>query len=260
MPFLLSLLLIVSSVISSANTESLQFDNAYQESQYRKLISELRCLVCQNQNIADSNADLAKDLRIRVYELIKAGKNDEQISSYMTQRYGDFVLYNPPFTSYTLLLWFGPACFLVLAWLTVYKLKLVGEFRNDYGDAESLPMTDFTKSKSESEIRQNPLSVRIPIALLAIVFLSSFCMYLLLGDPEAQQKKQFQAKAIAVKNSIPELVQYLMVHPEDRLSWLQLAESYRFLHQDALADQVLQKIHALGTDNSLPRPALQSGE
>ena len=78
-------------------------------------ISEnLRCLVCQNQTIADSNAELAIDLRRQVREQLAAGRTDEEIIRYMTDRYGDFVLYKPPFKATTVILWLGPAVLLVL--------------------------------------------------------------------------------------------------------------------------------------------------
>lgn len=69
---------------------------------------QLRCLVCQNQSIADSNAELAVDLRNQVIEQVKAGKSNEEIVNYMVDRYGDFVLYNPPFKLSTAILWLGP--------------------------------------------------------------------------------------------------------------------------------------------------------
>ena len=80
-----------------------------------KISAELRCLVCQNQTIADSNAGLAVDLRNQVREMLKRGDTPEQITDYMTARYGDFVLYRPPVKSSTAVLWYGPAALLVLA-------------------------------------------------------------------------------------------------------------------------------------------------
>jgi cytochrome c-type biogenesis protein CcmH len=79
-----------------------------------KLAEQLRCLVCQNQTIAESNAELAVDLRRQVREQIAAGKSDAEIVDYMTARYGDFVLYRPPLKATTLLLWAGPALLLLL--------------------------------------------------------------------------------------------------------------------------------------------------
>lgn len=83
------------------------------EARVMKVTAELRCLVCQNQTIADSHADLAIDLRNQVREMLKKGQTEAQIVDYMTARYGDFVLYRPPVKSTTALLWFGPAVLLV---------------------------------------------------------------------------------------------------------------------------------------------------
>ncbi|MEI8264594.1 MAG: cytochrome c-type biogenesis protein [Betaproteobacteria bacterium] len=85
------------------------------EARVMKLSAELRCLVCQNQTIADSNAGLAVDLRNQVREMLKRGDTPQQITDYMTARYGDFVLYRPPVKSSTAVLWYGPAALLVLA-------------------------------------------------------------------------------------------------------------------------------------------------
>ncbi|MEO8923439.1 MAG: cytochrome c-type biogenesis protein [Caldimonas sp.] len=84
------------------------------EARMHLVTSELRCLVCQNQTIAESSSDLAADLRRETRELIKQGKSDRQIVDYMTARYGDFVLYRPPLRATTVLLWFGPALMLAV--------------------------------------------------------------------------------------------------------------------------------------------------
>lgn len=83
------------------------------EARMLRITAELRCLVCQNQTIADSHADLAVDLRQQVRELLQKGLTDQQIADYMTARYGDFVLYRPPFKGSTALLWIGPGVMLV---------------------------------------------------------------------------------------------------------------------------------------------------
>ena len=83
------------------------------EKRMQAITAELRCLVCQNQTIADSHADLAVDLRYQVREMLRQGKSDREIVDYMTARYGDFVLYRPPVKGTTALLWFGPAVLLV---------------------------------------------------------------------------------------------------------------------------------------------------
>ena len=85
------------------------------------LSEKLRCLVCQNQSIAESNAELAVDLRRQINEQIAAGKSDGEIVDFMVQRYGDFVLYRPPFKAATVLLWLGPAALLLLGLWTLRR-------------------------------------------------------------------------------------------------------------------------------------------
>ena len=84
------------------------------EARLTAIAQELRCLVCQNQTIADSHADLASDLRRQIREMIQRGDSDRQIIDYMTARYGDFVLYRPPLKATTVFLWFGPGLLMVV--------------------------------------------------------------------------------------------------------------------------------------------------
>jgi cytochrome c-type biogenesis protein CcmH len=83
-------------------------ENPETENRIRSLEGKLRCLVCQNQSLADSNAELAQDLRRQLREQVAAGRSDAEITDYLVQRYGDFVLYEPPFKASTALLWIGP--------------------------------------------------------------------------------------------------------------------------------------------------------
>lgn len=91
------------------------------EQRMKNLTQQLRCLVCQNETLADSQADLAEDLRREIREQMKAGKTDQEILAYLTQRYGDFVLYKPPVKMTTYLLWFGPFVLLLLGVLFLFK-------------------------------------------------------------------------------------------------------------------------------------------
>lgn len=91
------------------------------EERVMKLSKELRCLVCQNETLADSRADLAEDLRRQIREQMKAGKSDKEIIGFLTERYGDFVLYRPPVRPTTYLLWFGPFCFLLVGLLLLFR-------------------------------------------------------------------------------------------------------------------------------------------
>jgi len=97
----------------------LRFADATEEKRFHALVSELRCVMCQNQSLADSNAQIAVDLRREVLELMRKGKSDEQIKDFLVARYGEFVLYRPQVESKTWLLWFGPALVLVAGGLVV---------------------------------------------------------------------------------------------------------------------------------------------
>jgi cytochrome c-type biogenesis protein CcmH len=93
--------------------EPLRFESPQQEERFNHLTRELRCLVCQNQNLADSDAQLAHDLRAEVHEMLLAGNSDEEIKKFMVDRYGDFVLYRPPVQENTYLLWLAPMLLLL---------------------------------------------------------------------------------------------------------------------------------------------------
>jgi cytochrome c-type biogenesis protein CcmH len=109
-----SLLLALAATAGSAKQAEPEAADPALEARMLRITAELRCLVCQNQTIADSHAPLAVDLRRETRELLQQGKSDREILDYMTDRYGDFVLYRPPLKSSTALLWFGPAALLVL--------------------------------------------------------------------------------------------------------------------------------------------------
>jgi cytochrome c-type biogenesis protein CcmH len=111
-------LLMLSGNIYAVDTRQLSDPN--QQESYETLTKELRCLVCQNQTIADSNAELAADLRRQVYEMLQQGKSREEIIRFMTDRYGDFVLYKPPFKGKTGLLWIAPVVFLLIGLIAVF--------------------------------------------------------------------------------------------------------------------------------------------
>jgi cytochrome c-type biogenesis protein CcmH len=99
---------------SAQGMELRQFDDADKQRRYESLIKELRCLVCQNQSLADSDADLAKDLRDEVYDIIQSGKDEQEAAQFLVDRYGDFVLYRPPLKATTSLLWLGPVALLLV--------------------------------------------------------------------------------------------------------------------------------------------------
>ena len=108
-----AVLLLVLPLLVSANEAQPAAADPVLEARMLRITTELRCLVCQNQTVADSHAGLADDLRRQVREMIVQGKSDQQILDFMTARYGDFVLYRPPVKTTTALLWYGPALLLL---------------------------------------------------------------------------------------------------------------------------------------------------
>jgi cytochrome c-type biogenesis protein CcmH len=110
LPALLPALLLAS--LSLAAQEPLGFDDPAQEARYKNLTEELRCTVCQNQNLADSDAPLAQDLRKEIHKMMTAGRSDAEIKTFLVERYGDFVLYRPPMQGNTLALWAIPGVLL----------------------------------------------------------------------------------------------------------------------------------------------------
>jgi len=135
----------VVSVTVMAAVEYRKFDDPQQEQAYQNLTNELRCLVCQNQTIADSNADLAKDLRRQVYEMLQQGKSQQEIVDFMTQRYGDFVMYRPPLKPKTIILWVGPAVFIVIGLVVLVIIS-----RKKAAGTQSVALTEH----EEKRIRQ----------------------------------------------------------------------------------------------------------
>ena len=116
--FIIFALCLSSLVIAESAIEPRNFNSEVQETRYRALIGELRCTVCQNEPLESSNAPLAADLREMVYVQIMNGSSDFEIRQYMRDRYGDFVLYNPPLASHTLILWVGPIVLLLIGLIT----------------------------------------------------------------------------------------------------------------------------------------------
>ena len=132
---------IATTSAMAAPIETFKFESAETEKIFHKLSEEIRCLVCQNQNIAESNADLAKDLRLEIYNMLSQGKTEDEIVDFMVQRYGDYVLYRPPFKPMTWLLWFGPVIIFVLG--VIFAIRLM--------KAQSSTVVDDSLSEEEIE-------------------------------------------------------------------------------------------------------------
>ncbi|MCD2453179.1 cytochrome c-type biogenesis protein CcmH [Methylicorpusculum oleiharenae] len=148
---ILFLVVLLFSQWAQATIEIYEFQDPAHEQRYRALTEELRCLVCQNQNIADSHAELAQDLRRKVYEMINAGQSDDQIVQFMIDRYGDFVLYRPPLNPKTMILWLAPVL-TVTAGLLGFWFLLKRRRQNDQqpSDADLQRIRDLLK-KSDNQ-------------------------------------------------------------------------------------------------------------
>ena len=119
--------------------KDIELDNLEDEARFTELANELRCMVCQNQSIADSNAELAKDFRNQVKEKINAGESNQQIREYMVARYGDYILYRPPFNMATALLWGGPFLLILVGIFIIARIIKRRPQKDDAGaqtDAE----------------------------------------------------------------------------------------------------------------------------
>ena len=138
--WLLVLLLALASVaaLSASNARAqvgtdvapLQFRDDAEERRFRALVSELRCVMCQNQSLSDSNAQIAHDLRREVLDLMRAGKSDAEVKAFLVARYGEFVLYRPMMSGKTWLLWLGPAVLLLIGGVAIARIV---RKRSDHG-------------------------------------------------------------------------------------------------------------------------------
>lgn len=148
MKVVIAIVLLVFSVQGAAREAPSAVDDPVLEKRVVELTSELRCLVCQNQSLADSHADLAIDLKNQVRGQMLAGKSDAEIRSYMVARYGDFVLYDPPFKASTLVLWAGP-----FALLLVGLSGLAAYMRSRRGRIHTAELTEQDRARAEALLR-----------------------------------------------------------------------------------------------------------
>lgn len=155
-PLLMLLLIGFLMTPARAAIETYEFDSPEMEADYNQLVDELRCLVCQNQNLAGSDADLAQDLRRETYEMLQQGKSQQEVIEFMVARYGDFVLYRPQFKSSTYLLWLGPFLLLIVVLVIVVRrlraaAKPVEVDADALADARNLLEQDEPVKKEESD-------------------------------------------------------------------------------------------------------------
>ncbi|MDX1678072.1 cytochrome c-type biogenesis protein [Arsukibacterium sp.] len=141
-------MLLLLSLPLQATEEVLRFDNEAQRQAYQQLTAELRCPQCQNQNIADSNAVVAVDMRQKTYDMIMQGSSRDQVLDYMINRYGNFVHYQPPVNRYTLLLWLAP----LLMLLGLFALQFYRRRQQAAEHTSPLPADNTPSQKLDAEL------------------------------------------------------------------------------------------------------------
>lgn len=154
MRILFFILLSFNAMASHAviNGHKYQFDNDTDNQRFASLAEELRCPKCQNQNLADSDAPVAADLRDKVYELMLAGESDEEIVNYLVARYGDFVRYNPPVQKNTFFLWFAPIVMILIALIIIISITRSGKKAKPLTEQELQKLTDLKAARQQSDI------------------------------------------------------------------------------------------------------------
>ncbi len=151
MKFLLAVLIALCAHFSLAAEAPALAEDPVVEQRLISIAEDLRCLVCQNESLAGSRAELANDLRREVRELIKSGKSDAEIKEFLVSRYGDFVLYKPPVKPTTWLLWFGPLLLLLGAvWLLIRTIRTTQRNANPSLDAEQRAKAQALLQETES--------------------------------------------------------------------------------------------------------------
>lgn len=148
---LLLMLALLWAAAAPAQTARPLADDPVLEAEVQRIAHELRCLVCQNETIAASNADLAQDLRAQIRQQLRAGRSEREILDYMVQRYGDFVLYRPPVKPLTWLLWGGP--FLLLAAMLALLWRLL---RRRRAEPAAAPLSDAEHRQAQALLGESP--------------------------------------------------------------------------------------------------------
>lgn len=145
----IGIVLCLAAGLAGAADIPYSFTDPVDQARYENLLEELRCLVCQNQSLADSHADLAQDLRDEVYRMVTAGQDEKTILRFMVDRYGDFVLYRPPFKATTLSLWFGPLLLFILVAVVWWRIQ------RQSSTAIDRPLTDEERARLDALLPPN---------------------------------------------------------------------------------------------------------
>lgn len=156
------LLMFFSAQYAAAAIDVHEFDNEVQRQRYQSFVDEMRCPKCQNQNLAGSDSPIAADLRRELYEMIKDGRSDKEITDFMVDRYGEFILYRPRLTASTVLLWLGPAILLLIG--IVVLIVIVLQRRRESLHASSKALSDAERQRLAELLNDEADEGESPIA------------------------------------------------------------------------------------------------
>ncbi|MDF1581798.1 MAG: cytochrome c-type biogenesis protein CcmH [Methyloprofundus sp.] len=151
MMFRLFIIVLLSITSTYAAIETYEFKDKDKERRFQTLSADMRCPKCQNQNLADSNAEIAQDLKQKIFEMLAADKSDTEIVDYMVARYGDFVLYEPRFNAQNAVLWLGPGVLLLLGLIVVIGLTRSRNNKNTE-NSEHTPELDAKQQKQLQQV------------------------------------------------------------------------------------------------------------
>lgn len=239
-------LLIGSSLVQAGEAQPLAQDPVV-EKRLNAISENLRCLVCQNESLAGSRADLAEDLRREVRNLIVAGKSDKEIIDFLVARYGDYVLYDPPFKASTLLLWVGP--FVVLAGgLVGLIVFLRRRTRQTVSTAEELGESEQITDDvlvSETQPKQIPRGRWVLWLLLVLMPLGAVSVYFMVGNPQAMNPENLKPRPDP-EAMVARLQAKMDANPNDPQGWMLLGRAYLVLNRPADAvkayDHILSQV------------------
>lgn len=229
----LALLMLVFALVAQAAIAATLSD-AELDAREHALAQQLRCLVCQNQTLADSNADLAVDLRRQIRAQIAQGASDDAIKTYLVQRYGDFVLYDPPFKPLTWLLWTGPFVLLagVVAWIWRARRRTAGAAFASMGELRRSRPAEAPPPRPRSPWTTATLCVVLPpAAAMLYLHLGNPAAALRTGDSHALSGDGHAPEIAQIEAMVDQLARRLQANPQDADGWIMLARSYTVMER-----------------------------
>jgi len=235
-----AVILIAASSAAYAGEAQPLAQNPVVETRLNAISENLRCLVCQNETLAASRSDLAEDLRREVRHLIEAGKSDNEIIEFLVSRYGDYVLYNPPFKATTVLLWLGPFALLAggIVGLILFLRKRSRQGLVDEDDATSVAETITPTAATGG---QRSAGRWLVVLMLVVIPVGGALVYLKVGNPAALDPARVKGDPDP-EVMVARLAAKLEANPDDAQGWQLLARAYLVMNRPADAVKAYNRI------------------